>query len=204
MPSTPRATYHHGDLRSHLLDVSEQLLAEQGPRSFSLAEASRRAGVSVSAPYRHFADRDALLAAVAARAYTALGEVLQTAAGGAATPTEQLVRVSAAYVRFSVGQPSAFAVLFGSGLDKSAHRELADAAQSTVEAFVGPARRLVPGQDEAAALALATSLAATAHGFATLLADGALGQPEQSVDRVAAQAERTARALLRGRRALTP
>jgi AcrR family transcriptional regulator len=187
-----------------LLDVSLQLIAEHGPRGFSVAEASRRAGVSAAAPYRHFADREALLAAVAVRSYTALSSVLLTAQGSVPDPSEQLVRVSAAYVRFAVQEPSSFAVLFGSGIDKAAHPDLAEAAQGTVAAFVDPARRIVTGRDDAAALALATSLAATAHGFASLLADGALGPPAESVDHVVEQVERTVRAVLRGRRVLAP
>src|SRR5262249_20335351 len=61
--------YHHGDLRAALIETAIQLIAERGVRNFSLAEASRRVGVAVSAPYAHFSDRDELLAAVAAYAY---------------------------------------------------------------------------------------------------------------------------------------
>jgi AcrR family transcriptional regulator len=57
--------YHHGDLRAALTDTAIELIGERGVREFSLAEASRRLGVAVSAPYAHFADRDDLLAAVA-------------------------------------------------------------------------------------------------------------------------------------------
>ena len=67
--TTLRRSYHHGDLRGALIDTAVELVAEHGARSFSLAEASRRLGVAVSAPYAHFADRDELLAAVAVRAY---------------------------------------------------------------------------------------------------------------------------------------
>jgi AcrR family transcriptional regulator len=64
--------YHHGDLRTALIDTAIELIGERGVRGFSLAEASRRLGVAVSAPYAHFADRDDLLAAVAVRAYEQL------------------------------------------------------------------------------------------------------------------------------------
>ena len=63
-----RERYHHGDLRAALIGTAVELLGERGLEAFSMAEASRRLGVAVSAPYRHFADRDALLAAVAVRA----------------------------------------------------------------------------------------------------------------------------------------
>ena len=69
--------YHHGDLRAALVDTAIELIGERGVRNFSLAEASRRLGVAVSAPYAHFADRDALLAAVTVHAFeTFAGELL--------------------------------------------------------------------------------------------------------------------------------
>ena len=69
MPQQGKAgRYHHGDLRTALIDAAVSLIAERGVRGFSLAEASRRVGVSSAAPYRHFADRDDLLAAVGVRA----------------------------------------------------------------------------------------------------------------------------------------
>jgi len=63
-----RGRYHHGDLRQALIETAIEMLGERGAEAFSMAEASRRLGVAASAPYRHFADRDALLAAVAVRA----------------------------------------------------------------------------------------------------------------------------------------
>jgi AcrR family transcriptional regulator len=60
---------HHGDLRNALLVAALELVAEHGPRGFSVAEAARRAGVSSAAPYKHFTDRDALLAALAVQGY---------------------------------------------------------------------------------------------------------------------------------------
>src|SRR5207244_3870532 len=68
VPRTRAKPYHHGDLKAALIDGAVKLIAERGVRRFSLAELSRRLGVTVGAPYRHFADRDELLAAVAVRA----------------------------------------------------------------------------------------------------------------------------------------
>ena len=67
-----RRAYHHGDLRTALVDATLELMAENGVQGFSVAEAARRTGVSISAPYRHFADRDQLLAAAAVRGYEEL------------------------------------------------------------------------------------------------------------------------------------
>ena len=85
--------YHHGDLRAALIDTTIDLLGERGVQAFSMAEASRRLGVAVAAPYRHFADRDALLAAVAVRAAGLLGERMEREAGP--RPAPQLLAAAA-------------------------------------------------------------------------------------------------------------
>src|ERR1700689_4054670 len=92
-----RERYHHGDLRSALIETAVELLGERGLEAFSMAEASRRLGVAASAPYRHFADRDALLAAVALRAAGLLAEQLDRYAT-AGTPAERLAAAARAYV----------------------------------------------------------------------------------------------------------
>src|ERR1700691_5841341 len=95
--------YHHGDLRSALVEAAIGVIAERGVRGFSMAEASRRLGVTTAAPYRHFADRDALLAAVAPRALTVFAAMLSAAADAAAeadavdTPAQRLAAMAGAY-----------------------------------------------------------------------------------------------------------
>src|SRR6185437_11487823 len=71
-----RRGYHHGNLREALIDAALMLLAEKGPDGFTIAEVARLAGVSSAAPYRHFRDADALLAAVAERGYERFAAVL--------------------------------------------------------------------------------------------------------------------------------
>ena len=88
MPAKGRR-YHHGDLRSALVDAAIGVIAERGVRDFSMAEASRRLGVTTAAPYRHFADRDELLAAVATRALTVFAAMLSAAANAAAANAGQ-------------------------------------------------------------------------------------------------------------------
>ncbi|MEJ2173944.1 MAG: helix-turn-helix domain containing protein, partial [bacterium] len=75
-----KGAYHHGDLRFEILRAAGEILEEQGVAGLSLREAARRAGVSHNAPYRHFADRDVLLAALAAEGFAQLGQALE--AGG--------------------------------------------------------------------------------------------------------------------------
>jgi AcrR family transcriptional regulator len=194
-----RAGYHHGDLRAALVDTAVQLVAEQGTHGFSLAEAARRVGVSISAPYRHFADRDALLAAVALRAYAVLGPRLDAAVATAQDPVDRLARAAAAYVRFSVEERPLFSVMFGAGLDKDRHPELREASALAYGSWLAAARELVEGADEQAATDLAIAVVTVAHGHAALLADGQFGPAAQQVDGVAERAGRTVRTLLHGR-----
>ena len=74
-----RGTYHHGDLKRALTQAALALVAEKGPKGFTLTEAARRAGVSSAAPYRHFADKAQLLAAVATEGFIQLHEALRAA-----------------------------------------------------------------------------------------------------------------------------
>lgn len=203
MATTPaRRAYHHGDLRSSLIDVALELIAEHGPRGFSLAEASRRAGVSVAAPYRHFADRDELMAAVAARGYEALRERMQRAAAAAEAPGEQLALAAAAYVRWAEDERVTFSVLFGAGLDKGRYPWLREAADNAYEVLLTPARRLARPAGTEAASELALAVGVVAHGYAVALGDSMFGPRAEAADATARRAAGAARAMIRGRRLL--
>jgi AcrR family transcriptional regulator len=105
--------YHHGDLSSALLEEALLLIKERGPQGFTLREVARRAGVSHAAPYRHFADRSALLTAVAAAGSVALGAAIQGALDAA--PADLRARFLAAghaYVRFAIERSAHFQVMF--------------------------------------------------------------------------------------------
>src|SRR3984885_3754529 len=109
--------YHHGDLRSALVAAAIGVIAERGVRDFPMAEASRRLGVTTAAPYRHFADRDELLAAVATRALTVFAAMLSEAADAADadaadSPAQRLAAMAGAYVRFAAQQRPLFDTLF--------------------------------------------------------------------------------------------
>ena len=211
MPRTAkRARYHHGDLRNALIDTAIELIGERGVAGFSLAEASRRLGVTAAAPYRHFADREALLAAVAVRAAEALSAAVTAETRHAATPAEQLAAAARGYVRFAATHRPLFHALLGAGLDKRRHPEIGRAARPATDALLTPARALCG--DEATARELALAIAATAHGHAALLLDttpaegGQPGEPGEpgGVDAAAARAATATLALVRGRGAFRP
>ena len=167
----PRPTgRHHGDLRNALESAALELIAENGPRGFTLAEACRRAGVSVAAPYKHFADRDALLAALAERGYDEQRRRFSAAIASADDPVEQMARFAAAYVRFAVEERGLFEATFSAGLDKSRYPALAEAGQRLLLVLHDAAAQLRPGEKQA--LGLVHAVAATAHGFAAFMLEG--------------------------------
>jgi AcrR family transcriptional regulator len=195
-----RGRYHHGGLPDALVETTIALIGERGTAAFSMAEASRRLGVAASAPYRHFADRDALLAAVAVRAAALLGEMLaRQAASG--SPEQRLATAAETYVRFADEQRALFQALAGSGLDKDRHPEIARAAQPIRAAFLSPAAELT-GEDQAAAARLVSAIVATAHGHATLMLDGTFGSGHPAADVAAGQAAAATLALIAGRQNL--
>jgi AcrR family transcriptional regulator len=199
--SAKRGRYHHGDLRQALIETAIEMLSERGAEAFSMAEASRRLGVAASAPYRHFADRDALLAAVALRAAGLLAEQLDRHAASG-TPAQRLAAAAGAYVHFADDQRPLFQALAGSGLSKDSHPEIAAAAQAIGTAFLSPSAELAGG--ETAAARLASAIVATAHGHAMLMLDGSFGSGRHAAEAAAEQAAAATLALISGRDCLTP
>lgn len=111
---TPKAAYHHGDLRAQLISAVRELVETHGPDGFSVAEAARRAGVSSAAPYKHFKDRHEILRGVVSEAMDRLRAAMQARA--AAHPHGSLEAVAAvgqAYVDFAKGEPGVFRLVFG-------------------------------------------------------------------------------------------
>lgn len=181
-----------------LVDVAIALVGESGPHGFSVAEASRRAGVSVAAPYRHFPTREALLVAVGVRGYDAVAEAFAQAVAGSAKPAEQLAAAATAYVRWTETNPAMFDVLFGAGIDKKQYPDLSAAADRAFRALLAPALE-VSGDDQDLALEIATAVGVIAHGYATLLRDG-----HTAAQASGARAAAAVRALTRGRALLRP
>ena len=192
--------YHHGDLRAALVDAAIALIAERGVRGFSLAEASRRLGVSAAAPYRHFADRDELLAAVAVRGLHMFAAMAATEAGGAADPRQQLAAMTRAYVRFAAEERPLFDALYSAGLDKARYPSL-QGAWASVDAYRAVVEQVCQG-DAGAADALADALESAAHGHAALLLDATDVGDRDAVRVAADSAAAAALALIEGRQVL--
>ncbi len=131
--------YHHGNLREALLEAALVLIAEVGPAGFTLREVARRAGVSHNAPYRHFADKDALLAAVATQGFLELNQAMLEAATAETTARGRLRQSGLAYIAFALRRSQHFSVMFDIPMEKGTHPELREAGQrafSTLVRFV--------------------------------------------------------------------
>lgn len=164
--------YHHGDLKTALKNAALRLVREKGPRGFSINEASRLAGVTVAAPYRHFEDKDALLAEIACDGNELMKHELEEAAAKVTGVKEQMLEVGLGYLRFAKVHSDYFAVIFQAGLDKSKYPEVERTAK---EAF-GVIFKLAQQYERTPELAgqRAVSSWALVHGLATLSMDGAL------------------------------
>ena len=129
-PSEERP-YHHRDLPQALVRSALEILSEAGVAGLSLRAAARRAKVSAMAPYRHFADKEALLAAVADYGFRQLTARLTAAVAGAPDPRAGLAALGVAYVLFARDEPSLFKLMFGPAIEaKSAHPGLDEAGRS--------------------------------------------------------------------------
>ncbi|MFD6267994.1 TetR/AcrR family transcriptional regulator [Nocardia asteroides] len=165
--ATTNTPYHHGDLPTALVRAAIELLEENGATELSLRAAARRAGVSTAAPYRHFADRDALLSAVAAVGYRDLAMEL-AAAGTAPATAEDFTAIAVAYVRFALNRPGLFRAMFAEPCDPSDPDRLA--ATTAIHEYVRSiVRKAFPDSDEEA---LATALWSMVHGLAFLYLHG--------------------------------
>ena len=130
-----RRQYHHGNLREALLEASVQVIREAGPKGLTLREVARRAGVSHNAPYRHFASKDALLAAVAEQGFRELKAAMRREAKGH-NAAERLKQAGIAYVAFALRRPQHFAAMFDSPFPEAQYPECAQAGREAFETLV--------------------------------------------------------------------
>jgi AcrR family transcriptional regulator len=182
--------YHHGDLRRAIVRAALEILRETQSVDFSLRELARRAGVSHNAPYRHFADKRELLAAVSTAGFEQLTQRMANEIAGHASARAQLFAILRAYIQHGVENPALYRLMFGGYLTgpgngrpaierAAAENTKALLAGSIVEGGVG---RAIPNTERnerkiAGAILACWSLV---HGLTTLLADGLVGPRKKS------------------------
>ncbi|WP_327365091.1 TetR/AcrR family transcriptional regulator [Streptomyces sp. NBC_01217] len=187
-----------GQLRSALIAESFVLLSETGMAGFSVAELARRLGVSTAAPYRHFPNRDALLAVVAAQAADELTRSMEAAVQAAGPdPIDRLAATAGAYVRHVSDRGAGLDVIFARELRPLRDADVARAGRDLMALLLDLARQ-AGHADPSQALLLLEQLFVLAHGYVTLDTEDFLTCSRLSPEDVATRATRAATALLRG------
>ncbi|HEY1748102.1 MAG TPA: TetR/AcrR family transcriptional regulator [Xanthobacteraceae bacterium] len=168
--------YHHGNLKEALLRAALELIAQKGPGGFTFAEAARWAGVSPAAPYRHFRDRDELLANVALRGFHQFEKALSKAwDDGRPDALVALERLGKAYLDFARKEPAYYSAMFEAGVPLAPNPELRDAGDRAFAVLRAAAEKLcaqLPPRGRPPALMVALHIWAVAHGIASLFGRG--------------------------------
>ena len=168
----PPRGYHHGNLRETLMQAALDLIARKGPSGFTFAEAARFAGVSPAAPYRHFRDRDELMASVALRGFT-LFEAALTRAWNDGQPEAfaAFERMGRAYLEFARTEPAYYSAMFEAGIPLATSAELRDAGERAFAVLRSASEMLcaqMPPQSRSPVLMVALHIWAMSHGIASL------------------------------------
>lgn len=169
-------SYHHGDLKNALIEAGIAILAEEGVNGLSLRKVASRAGVSHAAPYAHFADKQALIAAISTAGYRRLYEQMQVVlAQMADDPLAQLVETAWAYLNFAIADPAHFKITFSSTVEKE--QDYPDLVALTHQSF-GVVQQIVercqaagilsPGSPDVVAIGVWSQV----HGLASLMLEG--------------------------------
>src|SRR3954468_16407582 len=167
-----RRGYHHGNLREALIRAALSLIAEKGPAGFTFAEAARSAGVSPAAPYRHFRDRNDLMADVARQGFTRFEAMLAQAWNdGRPDALTALGNIGKAYLAFARTEPAYYSAMFEAGLPLDAHPDLQQAGDRAFAILRRAAEAVcarLPPKGRPPPLMMALHLWALSHGIASL------------------------------------
>ena len=168
--------YHHGNLKEALVRAALELIAEKGPAGFTFADAARWAGVSPAAPYRHFRDRDALLADVAQRGFVLFTEALKKAwDDGRPEVYAAFDRLGKAYLDFAKREPAYYSAMFEAGVPLDTDPQLRETSERAFAVLRSAAEKLValmPAQGRPPALMVALHVWSMTHGIASLFGRG--------------------------------
>jgi AcrR family transcriptional regulator len=175
-----RRGYHHGNLREALIDAALNLIAQKGPAGFTFADAARSAGVSSAAPYRHFRDRDALIADVARRGFEAFEAHLEKAWNdGKPEPFRALENVGRAYLGFARTEPAYYSAMFEAAVALDSDPDLRQASDRAFAVLRRAAEALsahAPADARPPSLMMSLHIWSLAHGVASLFARGDPGR----------------------------
>src|SRR5450755_1637319 len=175
--SKKASTYHHGALQAALICSAREILESEGYEALTLRATARRAGVSQAAPYNHFADKAALLAAIAALGFQEFAAAMQGEMSAAVNPQARLNATGIAYVAFATSNPGLFKLMFGSSVHQASGDPDLDAARtSAYEVLRGAVHSVQQSDPRDAAHDDLESLRSWAfvHGLATMINAGTI------------------------------
>jgi AcrR family transcriptional regulator len=168
--------YHHGNLREALVRATLDLIAEKGPASFTFAEAARAAGVSAAAPYRHYRDRDDLMADIAFRGFNLLeADLVRAWNEGSPDPATALENVGRAYLKFAGSEPAYYSAMFEAAIPLDRNLALRDAGERAFGILRVASEKIIAGMPQSSrppALMMASHIWALSHGVASLFGRG--------------------------------
>jgi AcrR family transcriptional regulator len=172
----PAGKYHHGDLKKALIEAGIEILSKEGAAGLSLRKVAQRAGVSHSAPYAHFPDKQALVAAISTEGFSQLYEQINSAvASYAGYPKRQLIEGTRSYAKFAMEHADIFKIMFSSILEKETdYPEFVEVSQKTFESVVGVVRACQAAGvlDEGSSEVMAVAVWGQVHGIVSLILEG--------------------------------
>lgn len=170
-------TYHHGDLRRVVIETAQDMLREEKGWQFTLREVARRAGVSHAAPYKHFPDKSALLAVLAAIGFDQLrSEIARAIERPLRSARTEFIAAAKAYIHFGTTNPSLYRLMFSGDIDKTANAKLEEAGAGAFAELTGIIERGQSGGTfkKQPVRGQAAAAWALVHGFTMLAIDGQL------------------------------
>lgn len=173
--TTDTANYHHGNLRLALIDAAIEQIKEQGVEKLSMRAIARAVGVSQTAPYRHFKDKNHLLSEVATQAFSELYEASYAVVEQNRTPLQNIQAAGLVYLRYAIDNPEKYRILFGSRIqNRRSYSTMVEAGEKSFQILIDQVERGIAEGDfiPGCALILANTLWTQVHGAASLILDG--------------------------------
>jgi len=170
--------YHHGNLRSALMDAAVKLIEEKGPNGFTLSEAAKLAGVTPAAVYRHFEGREDMIAGAALEGYRIFGDLMEYSLGNNRSGLQAFESTGRAYLAFARKYPGHYVAMFESGISINRTADLAQAASHALGQLELAAAQLtlqMPVDRRPPASMVAAHIWAMSHGVVELFARGSPG-----------------------------
>ncbi|HBM89186.1 MAG TPA: TetR family transcriptional regulator [Rhodobiaceae bacterium] len=195
------AAYHHGDLRTALIHAATKIVETEGVMALSLRGVARLAGVSQTAPYHHFSDKEALLAAVAETGFRGLSEAMDARTQRVEGASGQIVALGHAYVSFATENPGRFRLMFGPQVpDKANYPDLLATGARSYEMIRSAVQsRRYDLNTQSGSLEADTMAAwSIVHGLATLLIDSGFNSDSMGAPTQNALVEHVTQALVGG------